>query len=183
MHEQGTAVIEGMSPQSKQEIVYVFLYRTWPSATVVDFSKKLSEILSSFLEHAAINVPYIDQYCPFIAGNRSRRLGWTTYKSEFNSRQGQEMFFFSITSIPTLGPTQPPIQWVRGAYCSKNVASLYVREACGKILLIGVYTFSISTFTSLLVVILVYCWFKSMWTVQKPYCIVIRLFTALVNER
>jgi hypothetical protein len=33
----------------------------------------------------------------------------------FDSWQRQEIFLFSTTSIPALGPTQPPIQWVPGA--------------------------------------------------------------------
>jgi hypothetical protein len=32
----------------------------------------------------------------------------------FNSQQGQEIFLFSVVSRPTLGPIQPPIQWVPG---------------------------------------------------------------------
>jgi hypothetical protein len=39
-----------------------------------------------------------------------------TKKSEFNSWQGQEISFFCITSVPTMGPTQPPIQWVSGLF-------------------------------------------------------------------
>jgi hypothetical protein len=35
-------------------------------------------------------------------------------ESEFDFRQGQEIFLFSITSKPALGPTQPPVQWVPG---------------------------------------------------------------------
>jgi hypothetical protein len=34
----------------------------------------------------------------------------------FNSRQGQEIFLFSTAPRPALGPTQPPIQWVPGAF-------------------------------------------------------------------
>jgi hypothetical protein len=28
---------------------------------------------------------------------------------------GQEIFLFTVVSVPSLGPTQPPIQWVPGA--------------------------------------------------------------------
>jgi hypothetical protein len=30
----------------------------------------------------------------------------------FDSQQGQEIFLYFTNSRPTLGPTQPPIQWV-----------------------------------------------------------------------
>jgi hypothetical protein len=33
----------------------------------------------------------------------------------FDSRQGQEIVLLSLASGTTLGPTQPPIQWVPGA--------------------------------------------------------------------
>jgi hypothetical protein len=51
---------------------------------------------------------------------RSRKIlvqatGWMTKECGFNSEQGQEIFFFSITSRPDLGPTQLLIQWVPGA--------------------------------------------------------------------
>jgi hypothetical protein len=32
----------------------------------------------------------------------------------FDSRQGQEIFLFSAAFVPSLGPVQPPIQWVPG---------------------------------------------------------------------
>jgi hypothetical protein len=38
-----------------------------------------------------------------------------TYSPGFDSRQGKDIFLFSITSRPALGLTQPPIQWVPGA--------------------------------------------------------------------
>jgi hypothetical protein len=38
-------------------------------------------------------------------------MGWTTEESGFDSRYGQEILLFSITSRPALGSTQPPIQW------------------------------------------------------------------------
>jgi len=31
-------------------------------------------------------------------------------------RQGIGIFVFTTVSIPALGPIQPPIQWVQGAY-------------------------------------------------------------------
>jgi hypothetical protein len=40
-------------------------------------------------------------------GLRSGRPG-------FDSRQGQQIVLFSTASSPSLGPTQPPIQWVPG---------------------------------------------------------------------
>jgi hypothetical protein len=33
----------------------------------------------------------------------------------FESRQGLGIFLFTTASRPTLGPTQPPVQWVPGA--------------------------------------------------------------------
>jgi hypothetical protein len=39
------------------------------------------------------------------------RAGWLG----FNFWQGQGIFLVSITSRPAIRPTQPPIQWIRGA--------------------------------------------------------------------
>jgi hypothetical protein len=39
--------------------------------------------------------------------------GWMI--GEFESGQGLGIFLFTTVSIPALGPTQPPIQWVPGA--------------------------------------------------------------------
>jgi hypothetical protein len=33
----------------------------------------------------------------------------------FDSRKGQEIFLYSTSSRPALGPAQPPTQWVPGA--------------------------------------------------------------------
>jgi hypothetical protein len=35
-------------------------------------------------------------------------------QKEFDSRQGQNIFLFSVTTRQTLEPTQPPIQWMPG---------------------------------------------------------------------
>jgi hypothetical protein len=40
----------------------------------------------------------------------------------FEFRQGQEIFVFSKTSRPSLGPTQPPIQWVPGFFLRGKAA-------------------------------------------------------------
>jgi hypothetical protein len=40
---------------------------------------------------------------------------WKTEVSVFDSRQGQICLLLSTVSRPSLGPTQPPIQWVPGA--------------------------------------------------------------------
>jgi hypothetical protein len=45
-----------------------------------------------------------------------KRAGWPG----FDSRQGQEIFLFSIASRPALGPNQLLIQWVSGG-CSPGV--------------------------------------------------------------
>jgi hypothetical protein len=43
----------------------------------------------------------------------------TTYGPDgpgFESRQGQQIFLFSKTFRPALGPTQPPIKWIPGFF-------------------------------------------------------------------
>jgi hypothetical protein len=40
--------------------------------------------------------------------------GWTTGRPGFDSRQGKGIFPLSSVSIPALGPTQPPVQWIPG---------------------------------------------------------------------
>jgi hypothetical protein len=42
-------------------------------------------------------------------------MGWTTGVLGFNYRRWLGIFLFNIASRTALGPTQPPIQWVRGA--------------------------------------------------------------------
>jgi hypothetical protein len=41
-------------------------------------------------------------------------MGWAIVILQFNSQQGLGIFLFTTTSRLTLGPTQPPIQWVLG---------------------------------------------------------------------
>jgi hypothetical protein len=50
----------------------------------------------------------------WLGGYKGYTIGWTTEVTEFNSGKGKEIFLFSVTSRPTLGPTQLPIQWVPG---------------------------------------------------------------------
>jgi hypothetical protein len=42
-------------------------------------------------------------------------MGWTIEFLGFDSRRGLGMFLFTTAFRTALGPTQPPIQWVRGA--------------------------------------------------------------------
>jgi hypothetical protein len=42
-------------------------------------------------------------------------LGYGLDDRGFESRQGLGIILFTTASRPTLGPTQPPIQWVPGA--------------------------------------------------------------------
>jgi hypothetical protein len=42
-------------------------------------------------------------------------MGWMAEKSRFDSWQRQKFSIFSTASRLTLGPTQPPIQWMLGA--------------------------------------------------------------------
>jgi hypothetical protein len=48
--------------------------------------------------------------------------GWTTGRSGFDSRLGQRIFPLTSVSRPTLGPTQPPVQWVPGVLSSGGKA-------------------------------------------------------------
>jgi hypothetical protein len=41
--------------------------------------------------------------------------GWTIGVLGFDSRRGLGIYLFTTASRTVLGPTQPPIQWVRGA--------------------------------------------------------------------
>jgi hypothetical protein len=43
-------------------------------------------------------------------------MGWTIERSCFDSRYRQEIFLYSTAPRPALGPTQPPIQPVQGAF-------------------------------------------------------------------
>jgi hypothetical protein len=42
-------------------------------------------------------------------------MGWTIRVLGFESRRGLGIFLFTTASRTTVGPTQPPIQWVPGA--------------------------------------------------------------------
>jgi len=51
---------------------------------------------------------------PFGAGVAQWATGWSRVGLE--SRHGLGIFLFTIASRPALGPTQPPIQWLPGAF-------------------------------------------------------------------
>jgi hypothetical protein len=42
-------------------------------------------------------------------------MGLKSRRIDFDSRQGQEIFLFSIASRPTMGPTEPPIRVQEGS--------------------------------------------------------------------
>jgi hypothetical protein len=48
-------------------------------------------------------------------GIGTRLTGWTIGVLRFDSRRELGIFLFTTASIPALGPTQPPIQWVSRA--------------------------------------------------------------------
>jgi hypothetical protein len=58
---------------------------------------------------------------PFLTPSRSPCIsdfdstGWTIGVLGFESRRGLGIFLFTTASRTALGPTQPPIQWVRGS--------------------------------------------------------------------
>jgi hypothetical protein len=53
--------------------------------------------------------------CRHLAQLTTKNGGWTIGVLGFDSRQGLGIFLFDTASRPALGPTQPPIQLVRGA--------------------------------------------------------------------
>jgi hypothetical protein len=58
---------------------------------------------------------FVFRYCLYILGYLSGiALGYGLDDRGFEPRQGVSIFFFTTASRPALGPTQSPIQWVRG---------------------------------------------------------------------
>jgi hypothetical protein len=72
-------------------------------------------------DHDSVNTRHLLITCTVV--NFSRKtlpmqqlaMGCTTGWSEFDSRRWVGLFLSDTVSIPTLGPTQPHIQWVPGA--------------------------------------------------------------------
>ena len=61
-------------------------------------------------------VTYTFKIKNFCIWNRNSVLGYRLEEPGFGSRQVQEIFPFSKSSTPVLGPIQPPIQWVPGSF-------------------------------------------------------------------
>jgi hypothetical protein len=89
--------------------------------------------------HLNSGLQRILEYCILVWGagiaqRYSARL-WDEW-SEFESRQGPGIFFFTTASIPALEPTQPPIQWKPGVFslgvkrpgCEAELSSLSSAE-------------------------------------------------------
>jgi hypothetical protein len=62
-------------------------------------------------------VVFLNQVCLYLQAQLVQRwaTGWTIEVLEFDFRRGLGIFLFTTASRTTLGPAQPPIQWVAGA--------------------------------------------------------------------
>jgi hypothetical protein len=194
MHEQGTAVIQGLSPKAGKELRMFSVFIEHNRLQLLLISRRSSQkyrpvfwhteqLMCRILISIAHSVPEIGAG---IAGRpRSRSSIPDRGKKCFSSPWRPDRLWSQGTGsillenaarlyVPYRQLQQQSVRNVVSALRCCQVSSIIersVREACVKVLRTGVYTFFSSTFTSLLVVILVYCWFKSMRTVQKPYCI------------
>jgi hypothetical protein len=74
-------------------------------------NKLRSSSLCSLLHSPLVSFPFC--YVQIFSSTESPFFGLDD--RGFESRQGLGIFIFTIASGPTLGPTQPPIQWVPGA--------------------------------------------------------------------
>jgi hypothetical protein len=83
------------------------------------FGLKMEEVTGSWrkLHKEELQNLYI---LPHIVKSWERSLGIVTGLQArlpgFDSQQGQEIFLFSIVSTPSMGSTQPPFQWIPGAW-------------------------------------------------------------------
>jgi hypothetical protein len=76
-----------------------------------------------FLETVSLKCTYSPRFCHFFTSGVTRNdfddgaYFWHTLLDDrgFESRQGLAIFLFTTASRPTLGPTQPSIQWVTGS--------------------------------------------------------------------
>lgn len=77
-------------------------------STLLPISAYVFQVISS---HKALRLSSLGSSINTVVRLRAGR-------QRFDSWQSQGFFFLVTASGPVLGPTEPPIEWVRGTFCS-----------------------------------------------------------------